>query len=200
MAIGDLLSKIKGNPIEKLTLRQLREEEIRLNNQLDGIRKEIDTNEKEKKKQFRDGVGADLLKKKMLMQEMKALDMEAKLNLRRFTTSHQQLRFIKNMLIVKTYEKQLKEKGIWKKLTNIPREQLESTLIRISLDGKDFDSVLDELNKPFEMEVAEADREMSEEDKEIMKAWGDVESGTLEPEKAAEKFSVSRRLTEEEKT
>ena len=197
MVIGNVIDRIRGNPLDKLKMRELREEEIRLKNQCERLRKEIDDCEKDKKKKFREGIGADLFKKKMLFQEMQALDTEAKLRLKRFTTSNHQLRFIKNLLIVKNYENQLKENGTWRKLTSLPQEKLESFLIRISLDGKEFDEVLNELNKPFEMDVADIDNDVSEEEKKVLDSWEKVEAGTMEPEKAESTFSIDRELRRE---
>ena len=197
MVIGNVIDRIRGNPLDKLKVRELREEDIRLKNQCERLRKEIDDCEKDKKKKFREGIGADLFKKKMLFQEMQALDTEAKLRLKRFTTSNHQLRFIKNLLIVKNYEHQLKENGTWRKLTSLPQEKLESFLIRISLDGKEFDEVLNELNKPFEMDVADIDSDVSEEEKKVLDSWEKVEAGTMEPEKAESTFSIDRELKKE---
>jgi hypothetical protein len=197
MVIGNVIDRIRGNPLDKMKVRELREEDIRLKNQCERLRKEIDDCEKDKKKKFREGIGADLFKKKMLFQEMQALDTEAKLRLKRFTTSNHQLRFIKNLLIVKNYENQLKENGTWRKLTSLPQEKLESFLIRISLDGKEFDEVLNELNKPFEMDVADIDNDVSEEEKKVLDSWEKVEAGTMEPEKAESTFSIDRELRRE---
>jgi hypothetical protein len=197
MVIGNVIDRIRGNPLDKLKTRELREEEIRLKNQCERLRKEIDDCEKDKKKKFREGIGSDLFKKKMLFQDMQALDTEAKLRLKRFTTSNHQLRFIKNLLIVKNYENQLKENGTWKKLTSLPQEKLESFLIRISLDGKEFDDILNELNKPFEMDVADIDTDVSEEERKVLDSWEKVEAGVLEPEKAEVSFSIDRELKKE---
>jgi hypothetical protein len=197
MVIGNVIDRIRGNPLDKMKVRELREEDIRLKNQCERLRKEIDDCEKDKKRKFREGIGADLFKKKMLFQEMQALDTEAKLRLKRFTTSNHQLRFIKNLLIVKNYENQLKENGTWRKLTSLPQEKLESFLIRISLDGKEFDEVLNELNKPFEMDVADIDNDVSEEEKKVLDSWEKVEAGTMEPEKAESTFSIDRELRRE---
>jgi len=197
MVIGNVIDRIRGNPLDKMKVRELREEDIRLKNQCERLRKEIDDCEKDKKKKFREGIGADLFKKKMLFQEMQALDTEAKLRMKRFTTSNHQLRFIKNLLIVKNYENQLKENGTWRKLTSLPQEKLESFLIRISLDGKEFDEVLNELNKPFEMDVADIDNDVSEEEKKVLDSWEKVEAGTMEPEKAESTFSIDRELRRE---
>ncbi|MEG3057269.1 MAG: hypothetical protein RQM90_15185 [Methanoculleus sp.] len=76
MSFWDVFRK---NPVDKIKVRELQGEEIRLKNQIERARKEINKLEKEKKVRFQEGVGADLLKKKMLAQEIKQLDMEVKL-------------------------------------------------------------------------------------------------------------------------
>lgn len=198
MAVGKLLAKLKGNPLEKVDLRQLREEELRFRNQLDSVRKSIDNNEKDKKKKFREGVGADQFKKRMLAQEIQALDTEAKLNLKNFTTANNQLKFVKNLLIMKNHEQQLKETGIWKKFTSIPREQLETYLIKLNLDGKDFNGVVNELNRPFEMDIAAEEGEIADEEKSLFESWDKVESGGLEPEQAESEISIDKEMSKEE--
>ena len=60
------LDTFRKNPVDKLKVRDLQEEEIRLKTQIERARKEINKLEKEKKNRFHEGVGADLLKKKML--------------------------------------------------------------------------------------------------------------------------------------
>lgn len=116
------LEKIKGNPLDKMKIRELRSEEIRLKNRVEQIRKEIDKNEKEKKKLFGKGIGADPIKKKMLAQDMKGLDMEAKLKLKNFSTARRQLMFTQNLLIIKNYEKDLKNTEVWKRSRPFPKK------------------------------------------------------------------------------
>ena len=190
---------IKGNPLEKMKIREWRAEELRLQNRVDRIRKDIDKNEKEKKKLFQQGVGADAIKKRMLAQDMVGLDMEAKLKLKNFSTARRELMFGKNMLIIKNYEKELKNVGFWKKITSVAPEKLESYLIKIRLEGKEFDDVLNELSKPFEMEVAEMEgEEMSEGEKKLFDAWDKVEAGSMEAAEAESAFSIDRELERDE--
>ena len=194
-----ILDRFKGNPLEKMKTRELRSEEIRLKNRVDQIRKEINKNEKEKKKLFGQGVGADPIKKKMLAQDMKGLDMEAKLKLKNFSTARRQLMFTKNLLIIKNYEKDLKNTAVWKKITSIPKENLESFLINVRLEGKEFDEVLDQLNQPFEMEVADFDdEEMKEDEKKLFDAWDQVEGGSMEVGDIDSIISINRELEKEE--
>ena len=189
-----ILDRLRGNPIEKIKIDDLRGEEIRLKNQIERIRKDINRIEKEKKKKFEEGVGADLIKKKMLIQEMKQLDMEGKLNMRNFTTLHKQYTFITNLLTIKKYEKQLKNTPIWEKLGKAKPEQLEAILIKLNLEGKTFEEMIDGLNRVFEMEVAEYEEMEDEEEKKIMELWNKVESG----EKSTDEVENELKFEEKE--
>ena len=189
----------KKNTIESLSLRELQGEEIRLRNRLERLKKDLNQIEKKKKQLFQEGIGADKLKKKMLAQEIKSLDVEQKLKLKDFTTAQRQYTLIKNLIIVKKYEKELRKVGIWEKLSNVEPEQLEQALIKINLDGKEFDEMVEGLNRVFEMEVAEFEETEDETEKELMKAWGQVEAGEADVEDVAEKVvSIDRKLEEDE--
>jgi len=199
MALERLREKLKGNPLEKLKVRELREEEIRLKNSLDRIRKSIEEDERRKKELFRAGIGADAIKKRMLALEMKALDTEAKLKLRNFTTALRQLSFVKNLLILKNYEKELKNIGIWKKITSISGEKLEAWLIRVSLDGKEFNDILNDLNKFFEVGVPAEGERVEEEEARLFEAWEKVEAGSLGVEDVEKEIAISKELEKEER-
>lgn len=172
-----VLDIFKKNPLEKLSLRELQEEELRLRNRLERLKKDVNEIERKKKQLFQEGVGADLLKKKMLAQEMKSLDLEQKLKMRDFSTAQKQHMFIRNLIIVKKYERELKVHGVWNKLTSMDPDDLEKALIRISLDGKAFDSILNDLNRIFEMRIAEEELAEDPTEKQLMEAWAKVESG-----------------------
>ncbi|MFO7966092.1 MAG: hypothetical protein R6U44_00640 [Archaeoglobaceae archaeon] len=194
----DLREKLRKNPVDKMKISELREEEMRIKNQVERIRKDINKLEKDKKKKFEEGVGADTIKKKMLAQELKQLDMEAKMNMKNFTAAHKQYMLVSNLLTVKKYEDQLKKSAIWDKLTNVSPEQLESALIKVNLSGREFDDVLNNLNRVFEMDVAESEGIEDESDKQLFDAWSSVESGEIDVEDAHKTFSVDRNLEEEE--
>ncbi|WP_042698626.1 hypothetical protein [Thermococcus sp. PK] len=182
-----ILDRFRKNPVEKLSLRELQEEEIRLRNRLERMKKEINNIERKKKQLFQEGVGADVLKKKMLAQEIKSLDLEEKLKLRDFTTAQRQYTLVKNLIIVKKYEKELRKIGIWDKLAKIAPEQLETALVKINLDGKEFDEMVNSLNRVFEMEVAEFEATEDQTEKELLQAWAMVEAGEADTEEAFEK-------------
>lgn len=197
MGIRDMFGR--RNAIDKLSLRELQAEEIRLKNRLERLKKDINTIEKKKKQLFQEGIGADRLKKKMLAQEIKGLDMEQKLKLKDFTTAQRQYTLVKNLIIVKKYEKELRKVGIWSKLSNVEPEQLEAALIKVNLDGKEFDDMVSSLNRVFEMEIAEFEAAEDETEKELMRAWSQVEAGEADVEEAAERIiSIDKHLEEEE--
>ncbi|WP_461864498.1 chromosome assembly protein [Thermococcus sp.] len=194
-----ILDRFRKNTIERLSLRELQAEEIRLRNRLERLKKDINQIERKKKQLFQEGIGADKLKKRMLAQEIKGLDMEQKLKLKDFTTAQKQYTLVKNLVIVKKYEKELRKVGLWNKLASVEAGQLEQALIKINLDGKEFDDMVESLNRVFEMEIAEFEESEDETEKELMKAWSQVEAGEADVEEVAEKVvSIDRHLEEEE--
>jgi len=178
-------------------MRELREEEMRLKNQIERMRKDIDRIERAKKEKFQEGIGADLLKKKILAQEIKQLDAEAKLKMNSFMTLHRQYMLVCNLIVVKKLEKELKKTKLWDKLTEVSPEQLEEALIKLNLTNKEFKEVLDDLNRVFEMEIAEFEGEEDEVEKQLLEAWSGIEAGTMDTEDVEKMLSVEKALEKE---
>jgi len=190
------LDFIRGNSVERLDTRELKEEEMRLQNHIELARKDILKNEKEKKDMFKQGVGADLIKKKMLAQQIKHLDMQAQMKIKQFMTMHKQYMFVSNLVVVKKYEKELKQNKIWSKITNIEPSKFESALINVNLKGKSFEEVLNNLNNVFEMSLSESSLEESTDDteKQLLEAWSGVETGSINVEEAQKLVSTEKQL------
>jgi seryl-tRNA synthetase len=195
MSIWDTFRK---NPVGKLKVRELQEEEIRLKNQIERARKEINKLEKEKKTRFQEGVGADLLKKKMLAQEIKQIDMEVQLKTQKFMAMHKQFMFVSNLVVIKRFEKDLKNTPFWDKITHIPPEQFESALINVNLSGKAFENVLDSLNQVFEMQIARFPDNEDETEKQLLDTWSQIEAGTMDLEEGVGTLSIEKDLEERE--
>jgi hypothetical protein len=191
------IDKIMGNPIERMKTKDIMEEEIRLKNQIERIRKDINRIEKEKKKRFQEGIGSDMIKKKMLTQEIKQLDMEGKLKMKNFTGLHKQYTFITNLITIKKAEKQLKNTPVWNKLNKVKPSQLEAVLIKMNLEGKTFDEMVDGLNRVFEMEIAEFEESEDESEKKMLDMWNAVEAGQMEVEEVEKELSVEKKKEEE---
>jgi hypothetical protein len=190
------LDFISGNSVDRLDIRELKEEEMRLQNHIELARKDIQKIEKQKKDLFKQGVGADFIKKKMLAQQIKHLDVQAQMKIKQFMTMHKQYMFVSNLVVVKKYEKELKQNKIWSKITNIEPSKFESSLIKVNLKGKSFEEVLNNLNNVFEMSISEAGLEEStdETEKQLLEAWSGVETGAINVDEAQKLVSTEKQL------
>ncbi len=197
MGIKDIMDSFKKNPVDKLNTRDLQEEEIRLKNRMERIRKDINKIEKDKKQKFQEGVGADMMKKKMLAQEIKQLDTEARLKLKNFTTINKQYMFVSNLTVVKKYEQDLKKNKIWDKIGEIGSDNFESALINTSLVGKDFDEVLNDLNRVFEMDITDFEAGEDEAESQLLDAWSSVETGAMDVDEVEQTISLEKNLEKE---
>ena len=197
MALKDLMYSFKKNPVDKLNPRDLQEEEIRLKNRMERLSKDINKIEKDKKQKFQEGVGADMIKKKMLAQEIKQLDTEARLKLKNFSTINKQHMFVSNLIVVKKYEQDLKKNKIWDKIGNIGSENFESALIKTNLSGKEFEEVLNDLNRIFEMDITEFEAGEDEAENQLLDAWSSVESGAIDVDEVEQTFSLEKSLEKE---
>ncbi len=191
-----LIDFITGNSVDRLNVRELKEEEMRLQNHIELARKDILKIEKQKKDMFKQGVGADLIKKKMLAQQIKHLDVQAQMKIKQFMTMHKQYMFVSNLVVVKKYEKELKQNKIWSKITSIEPSKFESALINVNLKGKSFEEVLNNLNNVFEMSLSESSLEAStdETEKQLLEAWSGVETGAINVDEAQKLVSVEKQM------
>ncbi len=184
----------KTNNLDKLRVAELQEEELRLKSRINRLRKEIDGIEKEKKKLFNDGVGADMIKKKMIAQELKQLDMSGKLKIKNFLTLHKQYMFVSNLVIVKKYQRDLQITPVWSKIQSLSPEAFESALIRVNLSGKGFENILDDLNRIFAMDLSDSDTDVDEAEKQMFDIWNSVEAGSLDVSEAENLISMDKEI------
>ena len=189
-----IMDTFRKNPVDKIQIGELREEEMKLKSRINRLRKEIEKIEKDKKRKFQEGVGADLIKKKMLAQELKQLDMEAKLKVKNFMVLHKQYMFVSNLVIIKKYEKDLRKTEVWNKIQSITPENFERSLIRVNLAGKGFETIIDDLNQIFFMDVAESDSDLDDTERQLIDAWSSVEAGSIDVEEAENILSVEKSL------
>ena len=189
-----IASLFHRNRLEMLTITELQEEEIKLKSRINRLRKEIDRIEREKKLKFSEGVGGDLIKKKMLAQELKQLDMTAKFKVRNFLALHKQYMFISNLVIIKKYQRDLQKTHIWEKIQAISPEAVESALIRVNLSGKGFESVVDDLNQVFALDLSDSDQDLDEAEKQMFEVWTSVETGSLGLDEAKDLFSIEKDI------
>jgi hypothetical protein len=98
--------------------------------------------------------------------------------------------------VIKKYEKQLKETNLWDKLTTIPPEVLESALIRLQLKDKTYNEVLKDLNRVFEVGIAESELTEDEDEKMLFEAWKSVESGEKSLDEVEKEISIEKEMEE----
>jgi len=188
--------KITGNSLDAVTERELKEEQMRLKNQLAILNKEMAKFEKQKKDIFKQGVGADLFQKKMKIMEIKQIEMQVKLKFKNFNVMSKQYMFISNFVVLKQFEKQLKASPIWDKLKNIDPALFERMLITTDLNGKSFEDVLDNLNGVFELSTSESalDQSVDESEKQLLDAWSAVETGSINVDDASKIVSTENQM------
>jgi hypothetical protein len=107
---------------------------------------------------------------------------------------HKQFMFISNLIVIKQFEKELKNTPFWDKITHIPPEQFESALINVNLSGKAFENVLDSLNQVFEMEIADFQMTEDEAEKQLLDTWSQIEAGTMDLEEGEDMLSIDKDL------
>lgn len=184
----------KSNAIDKLRITELQEEELRLKSRINRLRKEIDTIEKDKKCLFNEGIGADLIKKKMIAQELKQLDMSGKLKIKNFLTLHKQYMFVSNLIIIKKYQRDLETTQVWNKIQSLSPENFESALIKVNLSGKGFENILDDLNRIFALDITDSDSDVDEAEKQMFDIWNSVEAGNLDVSDAENLISIDKEI------
>ena len=184
----------KSNAIDKLRITELQEEELRLKSRINRLRKEIDAIEKDKKCLFNEGIGADLIKKKMIAQELKQLDMSGKLKIKNFLTLHKQYMFVSNLIIIKKYQRDLETTQVWNKIQSLSPENFESALIKVNLSGKGFENVLDDLNRIFALDITDSDSDVDEAEKQMFDIWNSVEAGSLNVSEAESMLSIEKDI------
>ena len=184
----------KSNTIDKLKITELQEEELRLKSRINRLRKEIDTIERDKRSLFNEGIGADLIKKKMIAQELKQHDMSGKLKIKNFLTLHKQYMFVSNLIIIKKYQRDLQTTQVWNKIQSLSPENFESSLIKVNLSGKGFENVLDDLNRIFALDITNSDSDVDEAEKQMFDIWNSVEAGSLNVSEAESLLSIEKDI------
>jgi len=182
--------------IEKVKVEDLEKEKLKVDNHILLISKEIEKLEKEKKELFRQGIGKSDIEKLLLAEKIKELDAEVKMKIREYRRLMKQRRALSNLIRLKKWEKQLKEKGIWEKIKSIEPDKLMQMLTEVEFKEAQFEKNLDKINEILGAEYAKI--EVDETTREIMQMWEKVEKAELSPEEVEEKLTVKVAEKEEE--
>lgn len=175
----------RRNRIDTLKIDDLRNEETRLDYDIDILYREINNISNKKATIFNEGIGADMLKKEMLALKLRELEFSGKMKLKEYKSKISEKTFVSNLITIKKYQEQLKDRPIWKRLRTLSTDELKQVLADVNIQGEDSEKVIEELNSIFEVSL-DRDSLKSRHDDEIFGVWEAVENGSLSPEAATE--------------
>lgn len=194
-----IVDKLIGTPFERLDSRTLELEKIRLKTRRDNSIKAISKLEKEKSKLFNTAVGASPLMIKVHAHEIKRLSLEVEQQYNFFMRNTKMSVAITNLILLKKYEKELRQSKLWTKLVHMDSEALIDIMGKINLSGKNFEGIVDLVNDTLESGLDEY--KTSEEDdsvQQIVDAITSVQKGVLPIEEAQKAISFDKTLEEKE--
>jgi len=194
-----IVDKLLGTPFERMDTKSLELEKIRLKTRRDTIVKTISKLEKEKSKLFNTAVGASPLMIKVHAHEIKRLSLEVEQQYNFFMRYTKMLVAITNLILLKKYEKELRQSKLWTKLVHMDSEVLIDVMGRINLVGKNFEGIVDLVNDTLESGMDEY--KIGEEDdsvQQIVDAITSVQKGVLPIEEAQKAISFEKSLENKE--
>jgi len=184
------LEKIRGSHIDRIELDgdpSLEEHMRQLEKHIRLISKDISKIERQKKDLFKQSVGADAIKKSLLVQQIKQLEEHNAKKFKNYLTLYKQDILISNLIVLKQYDRELKQTPIWDNLKNIEPSKFGNGLINVDLKGKSFAEVLNILNNDFESSLSDddADKRFIERHVTIYDdSWDDLLIGAIDIEEA----------------
>ena len=148
--------------------------------------REINAISDQKKAIFNDGIGADMLKKEMLALKLKELEMSGKMKLKEYKNRISEKTFVSNLITIKKFQDQLKDRPIWKRLRQLSPEELKRVLADVNVRGENSEMLIEDLNAIFEISLDNDTLISSQNRDPVFDAWECVENGGLSPEAATE--------------
>ena len=135
----------RGNPIDSITLDELKITEIQLTKKVDDIHTEIRRNDQEVQRYY--SLAKDTTSRSEEISyagRIKTLLLQKDARLATQTQREKELRVLSNIIIIKEQEKDLPA-GVVKRLLSLSPEEMEKKLIGISLDRADQTKTLEYL-------------------------------------------------------
>ena len=194
-----MVDALFGTPFERMKVKDLELQKIKLKTKTDTIIKTISNIEKQKEKLFNTAVKASPLLIKVHAHEIKRLSLEVEQQYNFFMRYTKMSVAITNLLLLKKYEKELKQDKMWTKLVHMDSESLIEIMGKINLVGKNFEGIVDLINDTLESGLD--DYKTSEEDEsvqQIIDAITSVQKGVLPLEEAQKAISFDKTLEEKE--
>jgi hypothetical protein len=194
-----IVDAIIGTPFERLEPKKLELEKIRLKTKMDTITKTIGKLEREKARLFNAAVTSSPLMIKVHAHEIKRLSLEVEQQYNFFMRYSKMMVAITNLLLLKKYEKELKQNKLWTKLVRMDPDRLVDVMGRINLVGKNFEGIVDLVNDTLESGMDEyKSAEEDESVRQIIDAITSVQKGVLPIEEAQKAISFDKTLEDKE--
>jgi len=188
----------KKHSLDKLSMDELYEAELRLKLEIERLGKEITEIEEEIRELLEQAKCAKSRHQELLIaSRIKTLSQKKETKYSVSTKLEKELRIVNNLIIVKEYEDDLKRIGIWQYLEKLSPEELENFFIKLQLDARERDERLNVIIEAVGPVFAEGEK-AEEELEDILEIIRKVKEGELEPRDAS-KMVMEERAWEEPK-
>ena len=196
-----ILSRFFGpkNPLD-IPLSKLKENQIKLEYQIEKIENEIASIDMEISKLFERAKSARSKSEELtIATKIKTLNQRKKNLQKTHMQLNKQLMVISNLAIIKENEALLKGTPTWDLLRKMSPEELERHLTEMQLDAQNFNENLNQMLGMTDQTIGTGvEFEEDEELAEIMRTIHAVKEGELEPEVAAEKVTGEEKAKKKE--
>ena len=64
----------------------------------------------------------------------------------------------------------------------------------MNLSGKSFETVVDDLNQVFALDLSDSDQDLDDAEKQMFEVWSSVETGSLGLDEAKDLFSIEKDI------
>lgn len=195
-----LLSRFfeKKNPLD-IPVDQLKENQIKLNMQIEKIEQEIGDIEAQIAALFERARNVGSKSEKLtIATKIKTLNQRKRGLQNTHAQLNRQLMLVSNLLIIKENEAIVKGTPTWELLRKMSSEELERNLVSMQLDSRNLNENLNTMLGYTDQALGTGvDFEEDEELAEIMRTIQAVKEGELEPGTAAEKVTGSNKGSED---
>ena len=136
----------KRNPLDSMSIEELREMEIKLENKVRNVKAEIEQIDREIEFVLESAKGVRTKSDELsLARKLKKLRQKKEMKLKAQAKLEKELRMVSNLIIVKEYQKDLESAGVWGKLKKMSPEKVEEWLVERNLEEMSRDEVVSQV-------------------------------------------------------
>ncbi len=136
----------RRNPLDSVSIEELKEMEIKLENKIRGVKAEIEEIDREIELVLEDAKKAKTKSDKLsLARRLKTLKQKKEMKLKAQAKIEKELRMVSNLIIVKEYQKDLESTGVWGKLKKMNPEKVEEWLVERNFEEMSRDEMISQV-------------------------------------------------------